>query len=326
MLKDKNIKKRNIFLLIGGFIIDNLDLKLLTTLISLCFIGFSIANNTDKLIEQKIDEKSFLWLVIAMIVSVLSIMVNALAWKMLFYSFNDRNLKINFIELFASTNIYKYLPGGIWHLIARLKSLRIIVSLENALSAVLLEPLLMMVSALLWIGLGGFYSGLSLLCWLSPIIFHPALRREILAKLKSIKFSKLKIDSGIKLSELKIHSAIKKPRYPIKALFVELLFIFVRFCGFWCCLYSFSIGNILTFNQLISAFSFAWIVGLIVPAAPGGVGVFEAAILLRVGSGVAEAPFIASLLCYRIISTLADVFGVMIFPISKYFLRAFSKK
>jgi hypothetical protein len=45
-------------------------------------------------------------------------------------------------------------------------------------------------------------------------------------------------------------------------------------------------------------------------AAPGGLGVFEATLLLRLGGGVAEAPLLAVVLSYRLVSTLADVVAV----------------
>jgi uncharacterized membrane protein YbhN (UPF0104 family) len=40
------------------------------------------------------------------------------------------------------------------------------------------------------------------------------------------------------------------------------------------------------------------------------VGVFEVTLLLRLGGAVAEAPLLAVVLSYRLISTLADVLAV----------------
>ena len=44
-----------------------------------------------------------------------------------------------------------------------------------------------------------------------------------------------------------------------------------------------------------------------VPGAPGGLGVFEATLLLRLGAAVPEAQLLAVVLSYRLLSTLADV-------------------
>jgi hypothetical protein len=57
----------------------------------------------------------------------------------------------------------------------------------------------------------------------------------------------------------------------------------------------------------LSAFALAWTVGLVVPAAPGGLGVFEAVLLFRMGTIVPEAPLLAVALSYRLLVTLADL-------------------
>ena len=57
----------------------------------------------------------------------------------------------------------------------------------------------------------------------------------------------------------------------------------------------------------LAAFGLAYAVGLVVPGAPGGLGVFEATLLLRLGAAVPEAQLLAVVLSYRLLSTLADV-------------------
>ena len=44
-----------------------------------------------------------------------------------------------------------------------------------------------------------------------------------------------------------------------------------------------------------------------VPGAPGGLGVFETVLLLRLHGVVAEAPLLGIVLSYRLVVTLADV-------------------
>ena len=102
--------------------------------------------------------------------------------------------------------------------------------------------------------------------------------------------------------------------YPYKSLFIEVLFIIFRFFGFYCCLSAFSIESLSSQGLLISSFSLAWIIGLIVPAAPGGIGVFESVILFSLGSQLPEAPLLASLLCFRLVSTLSDIFAALFYP------------
>ena len=107
--------------------------------------------------------------------------------------------------------------------------------------------------------------------------------------------------------------------YPYKPLFVEIIFVLFRFLGFLCCMNAFSIGALISQGELISIFSLAWVIGLIVPAAPGGLGVFESVILFALGSDLPEASLLASLLCYRLVSTISDIFAAMIYPVKKLF-------
>ena len=80
-----------------------------------------------------------------------------------------------------------------------------------------------------------------------------------------------------------------------------------------------SIGSLVSHGELISSFSLAWIIGLIVPAAPGGLGVFESVILFSLSSRLPEAPLLASLLCYRLVSTVSDILAAFIYPVKKIF-------
>ena len=53
------------------------------------------------------------------------------------------------------------------------------------------------------------------------------------------------------------------------------------------------------------------------PAAPGGIGIFETCLLIRIGSSVAEAPLLASLLCYRLVASLADLMAASLVGLKK---------
>ena len=90
-------------------------------------------------------------------------------------------------------------------------------------------------------------------------------------------------------------------------LLAELVFITSRFSGFWCCIQVFGLTPVLPIGSWMSAFALAWATGLVVPAAPGGLGVFEAVLLLRLGSSVPEPALLAVALSYRLVVTLADL-------------------
>ena len=95
--------------------------------------------------------------------------------------------------------------------------------------------------------------------------------------------------------------------YPWWPLVSELLFVLCRFAGFWCCLQTFGLLAGQPLGLWLAAFALAWTAGLVVPAAPGGLGVFEAVLLFRMGTIVPEAPLLAVALSYRLLVTLADL-------------------
>ena len=228
---------------------------------------------------------------------------------------------MNIIKIFLATNIYKYLPGGIWHFVSRFNTLRLELSTEKAVEAILLEPLLMLVSGLIFVPFGSFNIAIFVLCWSSTLFFLPAFRQFLVKKLKAMKanlFTKIDHHKGEKIAKNNQKTLIRL-FYPYKPLCVETIFILARFVGFLCCMNAFSIGSLISQGKLISSFSLAWIIGLIVPAAPGGLGVFESVILFSLGSNLPEAPLLASLLCYRLVSTISDIFGALTYPVKKIF-------
>ena len=57
----------------------------------------------------------------------------------------------------------------------------------------------------------------------------------------------------------------------------------------------------------MTIFSLSWSLGLIVPAAPSGVGVFEACLLFFVGRSIPQNEILVSIIYFRVISTFADL-------------------
>ena len=300
-------------------IIPRINIKLLITFICFVFLGISIYGNFESLSNQSISTEEILWLFGGIIFSFLSIIVNGYAWKLLINSIGCNSNNLNIIKLFLATNIYKYLPGGVWHFVYRYNTLRLEFSNEKSVECILLEPLLMLVAGLIFVPFGGSGIPIFILCWSSSFAFLPGFREIIIKKLKAIKShiftNKNRQDErSLALSNKNTSNNVS---YPYKPLFVEIIFILFRFFGFLCCINAFSIGSSISQGELISSFSLAWIIGLIIPAAPGGLGVFESVILFGLGSKLPEGPLLASLLCYRLVSTVSDVLAALVFPVKR---------
>ncbi len=310
--------KRNNF--VFGMI-SKINIKLLITLICFAFIGTSIYGNFESLSNQVIGSQEILWLSGGILFSFLSIIINAYAWKFLINNIGCNTSNLNIIKIFLATNIYKYLPGGIWHFISRFNTLRLELSTEKSIESILLEPLLMLVAGLIFVPFGSFNILIFILCWSSTLFFLPTFRQFLIKKLKSMKANFFtKIDHLKDRKSAKNNQNISRRMfYPYKPLSVEVIFVFSRFLGFLCCINAFSIGSLISQGELIATFSLAWIIGLIVPAAPGGLGVFESVILFSLSSHLPEAPLLASLLCYRLVSTISDILAALIYPVRKLF-------
>ena len=109
--------------------------------------------------------------------------------------------------------------------------------------------------------------------------------------------------------------------FPTRALLLEIGFVLSKFIGFYICLNTFYASNTPNIIFLLVIFSLSWSLGLVVPAAPGGVGVFEACLLLFVGKSIPQNLILISLVYFRVISTSADLFLSLPFLIRKLYKR-----
>ena len=297
----------------GGF-------RLWVTLLSLIFIGYTLFLNSEKIGDIELTKNVLFWLLTSILISLLSLVTNALAWKSLcsWLGFNSR--RVNFTKLFLSTNLLKYLPGGIWHFVERIRVLKFHSGDWKAINSVILEPFLMLAAALLCVSLGGFQSGLGVLFILPVCSFSKEFREPVLGRLKILLAKKLeRILLELRISSCEEKNYFGRDNYPFKALLIEILFVGLRFGGFWCCLKAFDIESSLLFLDWVAAFSLSWTIGLVVPAAPGGIGIFETCLLIRVGTLVPEAPFLVSLVSYRVVVTLADLLAACVVGMTRIF-------
>jgi uncharacterized membrane protein YbhN (UPF0104 family) len=104
-------------------------------------------------------------------------------------------------------------------------------------------------------------------------------------------------------------SVISLERYPLKPLLGELGFVLLRSVGFILTLFALSPLNLGQIPLLLESFSFAWLLGLVVPAAPGGVGVFEATAIATLQNHFPVAVVISAAVLYRLVSILAETAG-----------------
>ena len=279
--------------------------KLWITLASLTLIGVALVQQSAQLRQQSLDSQGWCWLLLGLGLTWLSILINGLAWRVVLGWLGPVPEDLAVVPLFVRSNLLKYLPGGIWHLVERVRLLRPSMGGGPALAGVILDPLLIVAASGLMLMAGGWQNGLVLLAPIPALLLLPRWREPILQRLERSKAAQLQMAGD---QPLEIEGS-GRSGYPWSPLAAELTFVMCRFSGFLCCVQAFNLAQPAP-SQWLSAFGLSYAVGLVVPGAPGGLGVFEATLLLRLGGGVAEAPLLAVVLSYRLISTLADVLAV----------------
>lgn len=214
------------------------------------------------------------------------------------------------IRVYLTTNIAKYIPGNIWHFYGRIRATtEKDIPLAIAIASILLEPLLMAAAAMIWALLSypQFNPGWQLLVLsgvlvgVHPIFLNPALALVAKVKVKDKKMATAK-------------SNLRVRHYPFFPLLGEFIFLGLRGGGFLTivlALYPLEFGQ---FPRLFGAFILAWLLGMIVPGSPGGIGVFE-------GTAIAllQGEYVIAIALYRLIGTLAEAVGAAIaFSMNNY--------
>ena len=262
-------------------------------------------------------EKNGINLFLSFLFCVLSIYLNAYAWKYIVKWFGKEFKSNNLVSFYVLTNILKYVPGGIWHFVERFNFIKKISNPQIALYSTLIEPYFMLSGSFLLASLGLIFSPLYFFLIFPLVFLNRKLIYTILKRLQSLKGKALKV-LRLPNSKDKFEKGINIISFfPTRALLLEIGFVLSKFIGFYICLNTFYTSNTLNIIFLLVIFSLSWSIGLVVPAAPGGVGVFEACLLLFIGKSIPENIILISLVCFRVISTSADLLLSLPFLIRK---------
>ena len=296
------------------------------TLASAGFLLAALLGHGQQLLELQLDGQGWIWLLLGIGMSLLSLAVNGLAWGVVLRWLGHRPRWVAVVLLFLESNLRKYLPGGIWHLAQRLRALQgppaaaaplpHPLPARAAVVAVLLEPLLAAVAALALVPLGGWQGGLALLAVLPLLALLPRWFVPLLERLERRRQREW-ADQGLLQGDATepelepepgaLASPLEGRGFPWPPLLAELAFVLLRFGGFACCVQAFDLSFSLGWGGWLAGFALAWTAGLVVPGAPGGLGVFEAVLLLRLTAVVPEAPLLAVAIGYRLVTATADL-------------------
>ncbi|XWK90443.1 MAG: YbhN family protein [Phormidium sp.] len=270
---------------------------------------------TEKLTE--IDGSGIIFLGLGVTLSLLAFAWSGIVWYWTLGEFKQKLKPFWLVKLYLKTHIAKYLPGHVWHYCGRIWGVKQVgVPGEIATLSVIIEPFLMIAAALTTAivscllakeGTQNFQnfnnSGLQVLSLLGVmLIVHPQFLNPMLAIMGKFK-GKKKDCPGVDLQHCRIQ------RYPVKLLIAELIFVAFRCSGF---IFTFMALHPVAPNQLpilVSGFSLAWLAALVLPGAPGGVGVFEAAAMMILSKSFSPGVVLSVVAVFRLVTILAEAIG-----------------
>ncbi|HIK46379.1 MAG TPA: UPF0104 family protein [Leptolyngbyaceae cyanobacterium M65_K2018_010] len=207
-------------------------------------------------------------------------------------------------RVYLQTNLWKYLPGNVWHFYGRLRALRGIgVPPSPAVMGVVLEPILMAVAALI-LGLVSptrYWPWQLVLLGLILVGIRPRWLNPLIQRLGR---AKTQDDRGTT-----VLPSVGLQGYPLKPLLGELGFVLLRGLGFGLVVSAVSPLPGHLWPSVVSLFSLAWLAGLVVPGAPGGLGVFEAIAVTLLEGMLSAGVVLSAVALYRLVSTLAEALG-----------------
>ncbi len=283
--------------------------------LTLFFLALTLKNNWQEVTHLQISNFAWLMFGLSIILNLLAHVFSGWVWQWILNLFQIKLGVIKVICLYLITNISKYIPGNIWHFYGRINALQAKgYSLSLAGVSVAIEPLLMAAGALLMTIISAslglmeasfnlrifalqIFSLIAVLIGIHPIIINPIVNK--------LNRSKIKNKGEVK--------EVNLTKYPLFPLLGEIGFLILRGSAFICILHGLMSIKITWIPQLLSVFSFAWLLGLIVPGAPGGVGIFEATAIASLNSDkFPQGIILATVALFRVSSIIAELISAAI--------------
>lgn len=277
----------------------------------------SIAFIINRIIEYRIDFSEVLsvWpiIIIAILIIIYALVVVALA--NVYYAFlrllSCKNIsRKDTVFVYCKSNMYKYLPGNVFHYIGRNQiSLNERIPHGTVIAATLAEMLLLtFAAAFTAAGLAGLYA----VRWLVDNYTHREMAILVISILLAILAIITLYRAKSKAREWIVEKSTQINRIPFTVTIRFSIIYTVTFIlnGAMFIMALYSIGGEISNNLIlpvIGMYTLSWIVGFLTPGAPAGLGIREA-IMSTLLIGIVEAELvITAVLLYRIATIMGDV-------------------
>ena len=138
--------------------IDFGGLKSIFFISSLSYFCIYFFDNIDQISFEINLERNGINLSLSFLFCVLSIYLNAYAWKFIIKWLGNEFKSNNLVSFYVLTNILKYVPGGMWHFVERFNFIKKISNPQIALYSTLIEPYFMLAGSFLLASMGLIFS------------------------------------------------------------------------------------------------------------------------------------------------------------------------
>jgi len=217
----KSLKKFNFGVLKSTFFISSL--------LYFCIYFFY---NIDQLSFDINLERYGINLSLSFLFCVLSIYLNAYAWKYIVKWFGKEFNSNNLVSFYVLTNILKYVPGGMWHFVERFNFIKKISNPQIALYSTLIEPYFMLSGSFLLASMGLIFSPFYFFL-IFPFLFLNRkfifLIFKILGSLKGKVLDVLRLPNSKGQFEERINIV---SFFPLELYFLKLVLFYLNLLGF----------------------------------------------------------------------------------------------
>jgi uncharacterized membrane protein YbhN (UPF0104 family) len=278
----------------------------------LFFLVKTVKDRFAEVAAIRVDANGWGILAIAVLVTIIAHIWSGWVWTWILAIFKQPLGVAEGIRVYLVTNIAKYSPGNIWHFYGRITAVGQKGGSRGAATlSVLLEPLLMAAAALL-IGLVSSTLG-NAITWDRQIWLQLAALGAILMGIQPRILNILlhRLSRSKNKADATAAEAIELTKYPLAPFLGEMGFVILRGIGFILTFVALQTVTWQQIPQLFSAFSFAWLLGLVVPGAPGGLGIFEVTAYGLLDNTQFPTE-IAAVAFYRLISILAEAIAALV--------------
>lgn len=272
---------------------------------TLFFLVQTLKNNWQQITAVSFTLEVWLWLGISFLVTMGAHVWSGWIWSQILKAFKQPLPRIWALRVYLTTNIAKYLPGNIWHFYGRIKA--VVDSggtVDIASLTVLLEPLLMAAAALLMaVFAGQGHWGWQVLgLGIILVGIHPMCLNRAIAWVGKLKGRS---------------TSVELTNYPWLLLGGEWCFLLLRGGGFLAAMAAFLPVEVADIPYLLCVFSLAWLLGLVVPGAPGGLGVFEATVIAALNQDKFPAGLVlTSVAVFRLVGVSAEAIAAFLAAVS----------